>query len=253
MEVVNGVARTGFSLEEFLDRGEGGGRRLAAGHGRRDPSTTTSAGCCFSPRASRRRRSGIEVVQTAHRVGIPTTATMMYGHVDAPHHWVAPPCCSRGCRRSPAFHRVRAAAARPPQRADLPRRRRAHRTDCARQPCGASRWLWLLLDGRIANIQCARVGSATRAAAPCSPGSQRPRRDATEETISRMAGSEFGSAKTRRRSPPVAAGAGRPVRQRTTTVGEVPRNGSQRPRPGGLRRRPALVCFLRTPRTTGLV
>src|SRR3712207_8439813 len=26
---------------------------------------------------------------TAHRVGIPTTSTMMYGHVDTPAHWVA--------------------------------------------------------------------------------------------------------------------------------------------------------------------
>lgn len=31
----------------------------------------------------------VNIVKTAHRVGLPTTATMMYGHVDAPHHWVA--------------------------------------------------------------------------------------------------------------------------------------------------------------------
>lgn len=28
------------------------------------------------------------VVRTAHQVGIPTTSTMMYGHVEAPEHWV---------------------------------------------------------------------------------------------------------------------------------------------------------------------
>jgi FO synthase len=33
-------------------------------------------------------RTWIEVVTTAHRVGIPTTSTMMYGHVDNPRHWV---------------------------------------------------------------------------------------------------------------------------------------------------------------------
>jgi FO synthase len=42
-----------------------------------------------------------------------------------------------------------------------------------------------------------------------------------EETISRMAGSEFGSAKTPHEIAAVAAGAGRPVRQRTTSYGEV--------------------------------
>src|SRR5947208_4633429 len=32
--------------------------------------------------------SWIEVVTTAHQLGIPTTSTMMYGHVDTPAHWV---------------------------------------------------------------------------------------------------------------------------------------------------------------------
>jgi FO synthase len=29
----------------------------------------------------------LEVVSTAHRVGIPTTSTLMFGHVDGPDHW----------------------------------------------------------------------------------------------------------------------------------------------------------------------
>jgi hypothetical protein len=31
----------------------------------------------------------LEIIATAHRVGLPTTSTMMYGHVDTPAHWVA--------------------------------------------------------------------------------------------------------------------------------------------------------------------
>ena len=31
----------------------------------------------------------VDIIRTAHAVGIPTTATIMYGHVDAPHHWAA--------------------------------------------------------------------------------------------------------------------------------------------------------------------
>ncbi|MEO0664379.1 MAG: 5-amino-6-(D-ribitylamino)uracil--L-tyrosine 4-hydroxyphenyl transferase CofH [Pseudomonadota bacterium] len=31
----------------------------------------------------------VEIIRTAHEVGIPTTATIMYGHVDAPRHWAA--------------------------------------------------------------------------------------------------------------------------------------------------------------------
>ncbi|MEL7027591.1 MAG: 5-amino-6-(D-ribitylamino)uracil--L-tyrosine 4-hydroxyphenyl transferase CofH [Pseudomonadota bacterium] len=29
----------------------------------------------------------VEIIKTAHRVGIPTSATIMYGHVDSPTHW----------------------------------------------------------------------------------------------------------------------------------------------------------------------
>nr|WP_321463581.1 5-amino-6-(D-ribitylamino)uracil--L-tyrosine 4-hydroxyphenyl transferase CofH [uncultured Cohaesibacter sp.] len=31
----------------------------------------------------------VEIVRTAHEVGIRTTATIMYGHIDAPEHWAA--------------------------------------------------------------------------------------------------------------------------------------------------------------------
>ncbi len=31
----------------------------------------------------------VEIIRTAHAVGIPTTATIMYGHIDAPEHWAA--------------------------------------------------------------------------------------------------------------------------------------------------------------------
>jgi CofH subfamily radical SAM domain protein len=33
-------------------------------------------------------RQWIEVVRTAHSLGIPTTSTMMYGHIELPEHWV---------------------------------------------------------------------------------------------------------------------------------------------------------------------
>ncbi len=34
-------------------------------------------------------QSWIEIIKIAHQVGLPSTATMMYGHVDQPHHWAA--------------------------------------------------------------------------------------------------------------------------------------------------------------------
>jgi len=31
----------------------------------------------------------VEIIRTAHQVGMPTTATIMYGHIDGPKHWAA--------------------------------------------------------------------------------------------------------------------------------------------------------------------
>ena len=45
----------------------------------------------------------IEVVTTAHEVGLRSSSTMMYGHVDTPRHWVgAPARCCAGSRTRPA-------------------------------------------------------------------------------------------------------------------------------------------------------
>jgi FO synthase len=76
----------------------------------------------------------------------------------------------------------------------------------------------LLLHGRIANIQTSwvKLGVAgTRAM--LQGGANDLGGTLMEETISRMAGSEHGSAKTVAELTEIAAGIGRPVRQRTTT------------------------------------
>jgi FO synthase len=54
-----------------------------------------------------------------------------------------------------------------------------------------------------------------------------------EETISRMAGSQHGSAKSVADLEAIAASAGRPARQRTTLYGEVSRERIAAGRRGG--------------------
>jgi FO synthase len=54
-----------------------------------------------------------------------------------------------------------------------------------------------------------------------------------EETISRMAGSQFGSAATVQQLSAWAAAAGRPTRQRTTLYGQVSEERSERSRATG--------------------
>jgi FO synthase len=86
MEVMNGVIRTGMPVEEFLralkDSGVDSLPGTAAEILDDDVRWVLTKGKLPTSK-------WVEVVTTAHRAGLPTTCTMMYGHVDHPGHWVA--------------------------------------------------------------------------------------------------------------------------------------------------------------------
>lgn len=162
----------------------------------------------------------IDVITTAHEVGIRSSSTMMYGHVDNPSHWVGHLRVLREIQDRtggftefvplPFVHQSAplylAGAARPgPTNRD---NRAVHAL--AR----------IMLHGRIDNIQTSwvKLGSVgTRAM--LTGGSNDLGGTLMEETISRMAGSQHGSAKTVAELTEIAAGIGRPVRERTTGYG----------------------------------
>ena len=85
MEVSNGSARTGLPVREWLIRAREAGVGSLPGTAAEilddDVRWVLTKGKL--PAAA-----WIEVITTAHELGIPTTATMMYGHVDTPAHWV---------------------------------------------------------------------------------------------------------------------------------------------------------------------
>ncbi|MCA1722544.1 MAG: bifunctional FO biosynthesis protein CofGH, partial [Actinobacteria bacterium] len=86
MEVVNGAARMGLSIADFLNAGSEAGVDSLPGTAAEilDDEVRWVLTKGKLPTAQ-----WVEVVSTAHRLGLPTTSTMMYGHVDQPHHWVA--------------------------------------------------------------------------------------------------------------------------------------------------------------------
>jgi FO synthase len=78
----------------------------------------------------------------------------------------------------------------------------------------------VLLHGRIANIQCSWVKLGDDGTvAMLNGGANDLGGTLMEETISRMAGSEHGSARTVEDLEAIAAKAGRPARRRTTLYG----------------------------------
>ena len=170
-------------------------------------------------------RTWVEVVTTAHRVGHPDDqSTMMYGHVDNPRHWVSHlrvlgriQDAATGGSGSPSSCRCRSCT--PPRRSTSPASPAPGPT--LRDNLAVHAMARILLHGRIRNIQTSWVKlgvDGTRAMLRA--GANDLGGTLMEETISRMAGSEHGSAKTVAELVEIGAGIGRPVRERTTTYGE---------------------------------
>ncbi len=160
----------------------------------------------------------VEIVSTAHEVGLRSSSTMMYGHVDNPSHWVGHLNVLREIQDRtsgftefvplPFVHQSSplylAGAARPGP---------THRDNRAVHALAR-----IMLHGRISQIQTSWVKlGVQRSQVMLNGGANDLGGTLMEETISRMAGSEHGSAKSVAELVAIAEGIGRPARQRTTT------------------------------------
>ncbi|MBW1600361.1 bifunctional FO biosynthesis protein CofGH [Streptomyces sp. JJ38] len=220
MEVVNGASRTGMSLREWLVAAKEAGLGSLPGTAAEilDDEVRWVLTKGKLPAAT-----WTDVVTTAHSLGLRTSSTMMYGHVDQPRHWLGHlRTLSRIQQETGGFTEFvtlpfihtnapvyLAGIARPgPTRRD----NRAV-TAMAR----------LLLHPHIPNIQTSWVKlGAEGAAEMLRSGANDVGGTLMEETISRMAGSSYGSHRSVAELRAIAEAAGRPARPRTTTYGEVP-------------------------------
>ncbi|MFI9410878.1 bifunctional FO biosynthesis protein CofGH [Nocardia gamkensis] len=227
MEIVNGASRGGQSIRDWL---------VALKEAGLDTIPGTAAEILDDEvrwvltKGKLPTSAWIEVITTAHQVGIRSSSTMMYGHVDNPKHWVGHLRVLRGIQDEtggftefvllPFVHQSAplylAGAARPgPTNRD---NRAAHAL--AR----------IMLHGRIHNIQTSWVKLGTTGTrVMLNSGANDLGGTLMEETISRMAGSQHGSAKTVAELVEIAAGIGRPARERTTTYGVPERKVSALP------------------------
>ncbi len=220
MEIVNGSSRTGLSFEDFLIKARESGLDTIPGTAAEilddDVRWVLTKGKLPT-------KTWIEVVTTAHKVGIRSSSTMMYGHVDNPRHWV---------QHLRVLGRIQDAAldqglggftefvplpfvhhSAPIYLAGVARPGPTLRDNLAVHAMAR-----IMLHGRIDNIQTSWVKlgvDGTRAMLRA--GANDLGGTLMEETISRMAGSEHGSAKTVAELEEIGAAIGRPVVQRTTT------------------------------------
>ena len=85
MEITYGIEKTRMALPEYLLMLKEAGLNSIPGTAAEilDDSVRRS----LSPNKLKVRQ-WIEVIKTAHSLGIPSTSTMMYGHTERPEHWV---------------------------------------------------------------------------------------------------------------------------------------------------------------------
>jgi Thiamine biosynthesis enzyme ThiH and related uncharacterized enzymes len=85
MEVLNGSSRTGLPIREWLVRAKEAGVGSLPGTAAEILDDEVR---WVLTKGKLPASVWIEVISTAHELGLRTSATMMYGHVDTPAHWV---------------------------------------------------------------------------------------------------------------------------------------------------------------------
>jgi FO synthase len=227
MEVLNGSTRLGISFEEFLtecrDRGLGTMPGTAAEILDDEVRWVLTKGKLPAD-------SWETVVKTAHRLGIRSSSTIMYGHVDAPPHWVAHIKRLGRIQREtggftefvplPFVHQhspiYLAGKARPGPTFDDNRRMHA----VAR----------ILLDGLIENVQVSWVKMGMEYCTTILRGGANDFGGTLmEETISRMAGADHGIRKEPAEFVEAIRSIGRIPAERTTTYERVQRGPDRAP------------------------
>jgi len=220
MEVVNGASRTGLPVREWLIRAREAGVDSLPGTAAEilddDVRWVLTKGKL--PTAT-----WIEVITTAHELGIPTSATMMYGHVDSPAHWVAHLRVIRGVQERTGGFTEFVLLPFVHQNAPIYLAGLARTGPTRRENLAVHAVSRLLLHGAIGSIQCSWVKLGDDLCADVLRGGVNDLGGTLmEETISRMAGSQNGSYKTISQLAAMVAATGRSLRQRTTTYGPVP-------------------------------
>ncbi|MEV5611895.1 bifunctional FO biosynthesis protein CofGH [Streptomyces sp. NPDC052225] len=220
MEVVNGATRTGMSIREWLTAAKEAGLDSIPGTAAEilDDEVRWVLTKGKLPTAT-----WIEVIKTAHELGIRSSSTMMYGHVDQPRHWLGHFRTLAAIQQEtggftefvtlPFIHTnapvYLAGIARP--------------GPTSRDNRAVTAMARVLLHPHIPNIQTSWVKLGTEGAADMlRSGANDLGGTLMEETISRMAGSSYGSYKSVKDLIAVADAAGRPAKPRTTLYGEVP-------------------------------
>ncbi|MCH6160904.1 bifunctional FO biosynthesis protein CofGH [Streptomyces marispadix] len=230
MEVVNGASRTGLSIREWLLRAKESGVDSIPGTAAEILDDEVR---WVLTKGKLPADTWAEVIETAHESGIRSSSTMMYGHVDQPRHWlghlrrlarIQQSALAKGAEGFTEFVTLPFIHTNAPvYLAGI-----ARPGPTARDNRAVTAMARLLLHPYVTNIQTSWVKLGTEGAAEMlRSGANDLGGTLMEETISRMAGSSYGSYRSVKDLVAIAEAAGRPARARTTLYGRVPEERQQ--------------------------
>ncbi len=220
LEVWQGAHTLGITVPAFLERLQAGGLGSLPGTAAEILDDDVRAVICPDKINT---EQWLSVMAAAHGVGLRTTATIMFGHVDRPRHWARHLMRVRALQEETGGFTEFVPLPFVPMEAPLYLKGRARKGPTFRETVLMHAVARLALSPLITNIQVSWVKMGPEGVKAClAAGVNDLGGTLMNETITRSAGARHGQEMAPDAMEELARSAGRAPRQRTTLYGEPP-------------------------------
>jgi FO synthase len=220
LEVFQGAATLGLSVEAFLQRLQGEGLGSLPGTAAEILTDRVRALICPDKLSS---AQWLSVVATAHKIGLATTATIMFGHLDHPIDWAEHLILLRDLQQRTGGLTEFVPLPFVPMETPLYRKGRARQGPTLREAILMHAVARLVLHPWVRNIQTSWVKMGVSGAELClKAGANDLGGTLMDESISRAAGASHGQEMLPQRMERLISAMGRTPHPRTTLYAKAP-------------------------------
>lgn len=219
LEVWQGAATLGISLEDFLKQLQLAGLNTLPGTAAEILHDEVRAHLCPD---KLRTDEWLQVMESAHKLGFKTTATIMYGHIETPLHWASHLVRIRDLQERTGGFTEFVPLPYVHMEAPLYLKGKSRRGPSFREAVLMHAVARLVFHGRIDNIQASWVKMGRDGVAAClNAGCNDLGGSLMNESITRAAGASYGQEWPPEKIEQAIVALGRVPRMRTTAYGDV--------------------------------